>query len=115
MNDPEKVYMLNAFWFKLNGGRELYDEYMKEALPLIQEAGGKKLRSVIPERALVGEFDADLMYFIEFPSWGAYRSYANSPQYHKIAYKLREAVEKSLLIRCVRPEKTSGIKAPSLL
>lgn len=105
MNVTEKIYMLNAFWFKPDGGRELYKEYMKDALPLIEEAGGKKLRSVVPERALVGEFDADLMYFVEFPSWGSYRGYANSPEYHKIAYKLREAVEKSLLVRCARPEK----------
>jgi len=105
MKDTEKIYMLNAFWFKPEGGRELYKEFMKDALPLIEEAGGKKLRSVVPERALVGEFDADLMYFVEFPSWSAYRGYANGSQYHKIAYKLREAVDKSILIRCVRPEK----------
>jgi len=75
------------------------------ALPLIEEAGGQKLRSLVPVRALVGEFDADLMYFIEFPSWSAYRGFANSSAYHKIAYKLRDAVEKSLVIRCERPQK----------
>ena len=100
-----KIYMLNAFWFKPDGGEERYNDYMKDALPLIEEAGGQKLRSLVPVRALVGEFDADLMYFIEFPSWSAYRGFANSSAYHKIAYKLRDAVEKSLVIRCERPQK----------
>ena len=100
---PRKIYMLHAYWFKPEGGKELYKEFMSEALPLIDQAGGKKLRSVVPERALQGEFDADLMYFVEFPSWENYRGYANSSDYHKIAYKLQEAVDKSLLVRCARP------------
>ena len=98
-----KIYMLNAFWFKEDGGEALYKEYMQEALPLIHDVGGKKLRSVVPVRTLVGEFDADLVYFIEFPSWEAYKGFANSAPYHKIAYKLREAVDKSLVVRCERP------------
>ena len=97
--------MLHAYWFKPNGGKDAYDQFMKEVLPLIEKAGGQKLRSVVPERALVGEFDADLMYFVEYPSWAAYRGFANSSQYHKVAYKLRDAVDKSLLVRCARPEK----------
>ena len=101
----EKIYMLHAYWFKADGGEALYKQYMKEALPLIEEAGGIKLRSVVPERALVGEFDADLLYFLEFPSWGAYKGYANSAQYHKIAYKLRDSVEKSIVVKCRKPEK----------
>jgi len=100
---PTKIYMLNAFWFKEDGGEALYKEYMLEALPLIHDAGGKKLRSVVPVRTLVGEFDADLVYFVEFPSWDAYKGFANSSAYHKIAYKLREAVEKTLVVRCERP------------
>ena len=105
IDSTDKIYMLNAFWFKADGGEELYKEYMKEALPLIEEAGGQKLRSLVPERAMVGEMDADLLYFIEFPSWGAYKGFANSAAHHKIAYKLRDATDKTLLIRCVRPEK----------
>jgi len=97
--------MLHAYWFKPDGGEKLYYEFMNDVLPLIEEAGGQKLRSVAPERALVGEFDADLMYFVEYPSWDAYRGFANSSEYHKVAYKLREAVEKSLLVRCARPDK----------
>jgi len=101
----QKVYMLNAFWFKPDGGFERYKDYMSDVLPMIEEAGGQKLKSLIPTRSLVGEFDADLMYFVEFPSWAAYRSFANSASYHKVAYKLRDAVDKSMLIRCDRPEK----------
>lgn len=102
---PKKIYMLNAYWFKADGGKELYKEYMSHALPMIEQVGGKKLRSVVPVRALVGEFDADLVYFVEFPTWDDYRSYANSASYHKIAYLLKDAVEKSLVVRCERPEK----------
>jgi len=100
---PEKVYMLHALWFKPDGGKERYQAYMKEALPLLEEQGGQKLRSVNPVRALEGEFDADLVYFVEYPTWEAYRAFANSAAHHRIAFKKKEAVEKSLLIRCERP------------
>jgi len=65
----EKVFMLNALWFKEDGGSETYEEYIKLASPFIAAVGGKKLDAFQPERAIIGEFDADLVFFIEYPNW----------------------------------------------
>lgn len=100
----EKVYMLNALWFKPNGGEARYREYMKAAAPLIKKAGGRKLKSFVPNRAVIGEFDADLIFFIEYPDWDAFKGFANSADYHKLAYLREEALDNSLLIRCARPD-----------
>ena len=99
------IYMLNAVWVKPDGGHELYRKYMRAVTPLIKKVGGRKLKSFVPDRAVIGEFDADLVFFIEYPSWDAYREFANGAEYHKIAYLREESVEKSLLIRCMRPDK----------
>jgi len=96
--------MLNALWFKPDGGWNRYREYMKAAAPLIKGVGGRRLKSFVADRAVIGNFDADLMFFVEYPSWQAFKDYANSAEYHKIAYLREEAIEKSLLIRCVRPD-----------
>lgn len=98
--------MLNAIWFKPEGGDQRYREYLKAATPLINGVGGRRLKSFSPDRELIGEFDADLVFFVEYPDWKAFKQFANSPEYHQIAYIREEAVEKSLLIRCVRPETT---------
>lgn len=102
----ERVYMLNAVWFKSGGGERRYREYLKRIAPILESVGGRKLKSFVPERALIGEFDADLIFFIEYPNWQAFKSFAKDPEYHKIAYIRSEAVTNSLLIRCHRPEKS---------
>lgn len=96
--------MMNALWFKADGGEQRYREYLKVVSPLMQDVGGRRLKSFVPDRELVGEFDADLIFFVEYPSWAAFKKFANSPEYHQVAFMHKEAVEKSLLIRCVRPE-----------
>ncbi len=95
--------MLNAIWYAPEGGQEKYREYLKLALPMIEAVGGRKLKSFVPDRALIGEFDADLVFFIEYPSWDAFKKFANSSGYHSIAFKRQEAISNSLLIRCTRP------------
>ena len=101
---PDKIYMLNALWFKADGGEDRYREYLKVVTPLISKVGGKRLRSLTTTRALVGEFDPDLIFFVEYPNWQAFKDFANSADYHKIAYLKEEALEKCLHIRCDRPE-----------
>jgi uncharacterized protein (DUF1330 family) len=98
----KKIYMLNAIWFKPRGGAAKFSEYLKREVPLIEAAGGKKLRSMEPTRALIGEFDADLIFFVEFPSWESFKQFANTAEYHSLAFMRKEAVEKSLLVRCDR-------------
>lgn len=96
--------MLNALWFKANGGEARYRKYMKAASPLMKRVGGRRLKRFVADRAVIGEFDADLIFFVEYPNWQAFKDFANSADYHKIAYLREEALEKSLLIRCVRPD-----------
>lgn len=102
----KKIFMLNAIWFKADGGEERYRQYLKAVTPLMKEVGGRRLKSFVPDRELIGEFDADLVFFVEYPDWSAFKRFANSPEYHQVAYIREEAVDKSLLIRCVRPETT---------
>ncbi|MFT4635899.1 MAG: hypothetical protein ACI854_001036 [Arenicella sp.] len=99
-----KIYMLNAVWFKPAGGEQRYRDYMKAVAPLTLRVGGRKLKSFVTDREIIGEFDADLLFFIEYPDWQAFKNVANSAEYHRIAYLKKEAIEKSLLIRCTRPE-----------
>jgi len=97
----EKVYMLNALWFKADGGRETYKEYVKLASPFIAAVGGKKIESYQPDKALIGEFDADLVFFVEYPSWTAFKEFVGNQDYQQNAVPIREkALANSLLIRC---------------
>ena len=96
--------MLNAVWFKPDGGDALYRKYLRAVRPLIKQVGGRKLKSLVPDRAVVGEFDADLIFFVEYPNWDAYKAFANSSEYHKIAHLRNESVQNSLLIRCTQPQ-----------
>lgn len=100
----ERVFMLHALWFKPNGGRKRYREYLKLATPIAEAVGGRRLRSLSPERSIVGDFDADLLFFIEFPSWDAYKKFFFNPEHHKIAHIREDAITKMLLIKCLRPE-----------
>ena len=99
------VYMFNALWFKADGGEQRYREYMKAVGPLMRRAGGRKLRSFVSVREVIGDFDADLIFFVEYPDWQAFKNFANDPDHHKVAYLREEALEKSVLLRCARPDK----------
>jgi uncharacterized protein (DUF1330 family) len=99
----QKIYMLNALWFKPQGGSAKYREYMKAAAPYLRAAGGK-IHSALytPQKAVIGEFDANLIFFVEYPNQAAFLSMAQDPGYLANAYPLREAaISKSLLIQCV--------------
>jgi uncharacterized protein (DUF1330 family) len=98
------VYMLYAVWFKADGGEQRYRKYLKTVGPLIRNVGGRKLKSFVVDREVIGEFDADLIYFVEYPDWQAYKDVANSADYHKVAYLREEAVEKTIVLRCKRPD-----------
>ncbi len=100
----EKIFMLNALWFKPDGGAQRYQQYLKAINPLVRKVGGRKLKSFVPGRAVIGQFDADLIFFMEYPNWQAFKDFANSAAYHKVAYLREEAITNSLLIRCDRPE-----------
>lgn len=97
----QTIVMFNALWFKKDGGREMYAEYLEAALPFVEAVGGKKLDSYEPDRSVIGEFDADLVFFIQYPSWDAFKQFMWNEEYQEKAVPLREsAIENSLLIRC---------------
>ena len=96
----EKVYMLNVLWFKKDGGAEKYLEYAAAAGPFVQALGGRLLESYRPEAALIGEWDPDQLFVVEWPSWEAFQKLPQDPGYQAIAHLREEAIENSLLIRC---------------
>ena len=98
----EKVYMLNALWFKADGGAEKYAQYTAAAGPFVQELGGRLLEGYAPEVALIGEWKPDLFFIVEWPSWDAFSQLPQNPGYQKIAHLREEALDDSLLIRCAR-------------
>jgi uncharacterized protein (DUF1330 family) len=100
------VYMLYAVWFKTGGGERRYREYLNAVGPLIRKVGGRKLKSLVVDRELIGEFDADLIYFVEYPDWQAYKDFANSADHHKVAYLREEALDKTIVLRCKRPDQS---------
>jgi len=100
MEDREPFAMLNALWFKPDGGAERYTEYLKAAGPLVAKHGGKPRPRYIPEQALIGEFDADLVFFVEWPSFTVFQAFITDPEYQAIRHLREEAITNSLLIRC---------------
>lgn len=98
----ERVYMLNALWFKKDGGAAKYAEYAAAAAPFVQELGGSMLDGFTPDLALIGEWNPDLFFIVEWPSWDAFLKLPESEGYKKIAHLREEALDDSVLIRCGR-------------
>ncbi len=98
----DKVYMLNALWFKKGGGAEKYAEYVAAAAPFVEALGGKLLDGFVPDMAVIGEWDPDLFFIVEWPSWDAFTKLPGNDGYQKIAHLREEALDDSLLIRCSR-------------
>lgn len=100
MSDEQPFGMLNALWFKPEGGAEKYREYMRAAAPIVQRFGGKPQRPYAPQASIIGEFDADLVFFVEWPSWNVFQQFVSDPEYAKVRPLREEAISRSLLIRC---------------
>jgi len=96
----QPIYMLNVLWFKPEGGGERYKEYLKAAGPVSAKYGGKMLTAYVPEAAIIGELDADLVFVVEWPSWDVFQSFVNDPEYQAIRHLREESITNSLLIRC---------------
>ncbi len=98
----DAIYMLNVLWFKEDGGAEKYAEYAAAAAPFVEEIGGKLVESYRPEAALIGEWNPDLFFVVEWPSWETFLKLPENPGYQSIAHLREEALRDSLLIRCRR-------------
>jgi uncharacterized protein (DUF1330 family) len=100
----KKIYMLNALWFKQEGGEEKYAEYLRAAQPFVQEVGGRLVSGPFqPDLAVIGEWDPDLILIVEYPSWEDFLRLPEDAGYQAIAHLREEALEKSLLLRCHLP------------
>lgn len=95
----ESFFMFNALWFKEDGGEAKYAEYLQAAGPFVTRHGGKASDSYAPEQAIIGEFDADLVFMIEWPNFAAFTSLIQDPDYQAISHLRDEAITDSLLIR----------------
>ena len=95
----ESFFMFNALWFNEDGGAEKYTEYLQAASPFVTKHGGKSNDSFVPEQAIIGEFDADLVFMIEWPNFAAFTGLIQDPGYQAISHLRDEAITDSLLIR----------------
>lgn len=100
MGNDESFAMLNALWFKPDGGAEKYQEYLRAADPIVQKYNGTASNRLVPEQALIGEFDADLLFVVEWPSFDVFQQFVSDPEYQKVQHLREEAITKSLLIKC---------------
>ena len=98
----DRIYMLNALWFKGENGQSRYAEYAAAAGPFVTALGGRFVDGYAPDLAVIGKWDPDLFFIVEWPSWEAFIALGQDAGYRKIAHLREEAIEKSLLIRCRR-------------
>ena len=99
-SDDQRFFMLNVLWFKPDGGAEKYNEYLKAAGPFVAKHGGKSGGAYVPEASLIGKFDADLVFFVEWPNQKAFTDFIQDPGYQAVSHLRKEAIRDSLLIRC---------------
>jgi len=100
MNDDQPFLMFNALWFKPEGGSKSYQKYMALAGPILRRFGGRVVTGGKPRQAVIGEFDADLVFFVEYPNWRAFSEMIADEEYCRVLPYREEAIVKSLLIRC---------------
>jgi uncharacterized protein (DUF1330 family) len=96
----EPIFMLNALWFKKQGGKEKYLEYAAAVAPLLETVGGEAGSNYGPEAALIGNWDPDVFFVVRYPSQAAFESMVRSSAYAEIRHLREDALENSLLIRC---------------
>jgi len=101
------VYMLNALWFKADGGAKKYEQYLAGASPVVERLGGKLMNQLKPVDALQGDFDPDLTFIIRWPSIEAFRALIADSEYQAIAHLRGEATERAVLTRCEAVEPAS--------
>ena len=95
-SDDERFFMLNVLWFKPDGGAEKYDEYLQAAGPFVAKHGGKSDGAYVPEANIIGKFDADLIFFVEWPNQKAFTEFIQDPGYQAVSHLRGEAIRDSL-------------------
>jgi uncharacterized protein (DUF1330 family) len=104
--------MLNALWFKADGGGQRYGEYGEAVMPILRDVGAEMLFPPLPvEQTLEGGFDPDLIVLVRYPSWEAFDGMWRTDAYSKVAHLRTEALDKAVLTRCaIEPEGVSALK-----
>lgn len=97
----QPVYMLNALWFR-PGGAALYEQYARAAGPVVSRLGGRQLEAYHGVAALLGDWQPDLLFVVEWPSWEQFLRLADDPEYQQIAHLREPGLERSILLRCDR-------------
>ena len=99
LNNPHEgpVVMLNLLKFKVQGGRESYARYAKEANKFVEDIGGKILFLGKPKELLNGDETWDVLMLVQYPSRKAFLKMANNPEYLKIHSFREEALESAVL------------------
>ena len=100
MADDSMMYMLNVLWFKSDGGAAKYQEYLNIVVPHVIRYGGKLTESYHPIESLIGEFDADLVFVVEWPNQKVFEAFRLDPDVKKTKRLREAAIRDSLLIRC---------------
>ena len=95
----ESFHMFNALWFEEGGGAAKYNEYLAAAGPFVAKHGDTSDASYVPEGAVIGAFDANLVFLVEWPSQEAFTNLIQDPGYQAISHLRTEAITDSLLIR----------------
>jgi uncharacterized protein (DUF1330 family) len=105
------ICMLNALWFKPDGGAEMYAEYGEAAAPILDGVGAEMLFPPLPVvQSLEGDFDPDLILLVRYPSKEAFGGMWRTDEYAKIAHLRTDAITKAVLTRCaLEPAETPAI------
>ena len=93
--------MLNALWFKPDGGAAMYKEYLKGALPFVEKYGASAENISTPQGDIFGDFDADIVFFVRWPNKQAFLNLVADPDYRKVARLRENAITKSILAPCL--------------
>ena len=64
--------------------------------------GGKSDGAYVPEANIIGKFDADLVFFVEWPNQKAFTEFIQDPGYRAVSHLREQAIRDSLLIRCTK-------------
>jgi uncharacterized protein (DUF1330 family) len=90
------IVVLNMLWFR-PGGRSRYDDYLAAAQPHVERVGGHYVTPrFVPEQAVEGEFQPDLVFIGHYPSRQALDDLITNPDYLQAAQIRSEAVDRSV-------------------
>ncbi len=105
--------MLNALWFRSDGGAERYGEYGAAVVPILADVGAELLFPSLPvAQSLEGGFDPDLLVFVRYPSLEAFDAMWQSDAYRAVAHLRTEAIAHAVLTRCrIEPEDAPSVRA----